>query len=306
MATTLNITTTYAGEFAGKYISAALLSASTIDDGGVSVLPNVQYKQIIQRLDTDNLIKNGGCDFDPSSTVDLTEVVLTPKELQVNLQLCKKDFIQTWDAMSMGYGNSQTLPTSFADYLIAYVAAKVAAENETTIWQGNAANAGEYEGLESIANTCGAIPVALNAFTSTNIIDELQKVVDAIPNSVFGKEDLKLYISNKAAKLYIRALGGFVAGIGGAGTDNRGTQWYNNGSLSFGGIPVFVARGMSDDTAMAFESSNAYFGTGLLDDFNQVKVIDMADIDGSQNVRMVMRMKASVQFGVCADVVYGS
>tara|TARA_R100001377_G_scaffold4680_1_gene2666 strand:+ start:11028 stop:11960 length:933 start_codon:yes stop_codon:yes gene_type:complete len=303
MSTTLNITTTYAGEFAGKYISASLLSASTIDDGGVTVLPNVQYKQIIQRLDTDNLIKNAGCDFDPTSTVDMTEVVITPKELSVNLQLCVNDFINTWDAMSMGFGNSQTLPPSFAEYLIAYVASKVASENETTIWQGLAVNNGEYEGLEAIATTCGAITVNIDPPTSTNVIDLMQSVVDAIPNALFGKESLKLYVSNKIAKLYIRSLGGFSAGIGAQGTDNRGTQWFNNDSLSFGGIPVFVARGMSDDKIMAFESTNAYFGCGLLDSFNEIKVLDMRDLDGSSNVRMVMRMKAAVQFGVCADVV---
>jgi hypothetical protein len=31
MATTTSITTTYAGEFAGKYIAAALLSAPTLE-----------------------------------------------------------------------------------------------------------------------------------------------------------------------------------------------------------------------------------------------------------------------------------
>ncbi len=41
LATTTNITTTYAGQFAGEYIAAALLSASTIDDGGITVKSNL-------------------------------------------------------------------------------------------------------------------------------------------------------------------------------------------------------------------------------------------------------------------------
>jgi len=142
------------------------------------------------------------------------------------------------------------------------------------------------------------------ALTATNIIDKMQAVVDLIPNALFGKEDLRLYVSNKAAKLYIRALGGFTATIGASGTDNRGTQWYNNGSLSFGGIPVFVARGMSDDTMLASESSNLFFATGLLSDYNEVRVIDMTPMDGSQNVRLVMRFTAAAAIGVGADVVY--
>ena len=43
LGTTTNITTTYAGEFAGEYIAAALLSASTINDGGVTVKPNIAF-----------------------------------------------------------------------------------------------------------------------------------------------------------------------------------------------------------------------------------------------------------------------
>ena len=132
----------------------------------------------------------------------------------------------------------------------------------------------------------------------------MQRVVDLIPNALYGKEDLKLYVSNKAAKLYIRALGGFTATIGAAGSDSKGTQWYNNGSLTFGGIPIFVARGMSDNTMIAAETSNLFFGTGLLSDYNEVRVIDQTPIDGSQNVRIVMRFTAAVQIGVGANVVY--
>jgi len=311
LATTVNITSSYAGEFAGKYISAALLSSSTIEDGGVTVMPNVKYKSVIQRIETGTLIADGTCDFTPISNVDLTEVIIMPEEFQVNLQLCKSDFINTWEAQQMGFSafNPNGLPTSFADYLVGYVAGKVAAANETNIWTGNlgGAQAGEYNGLETLAAADATVidvptPVAL---TAANIIDKMQAVVDLIPNALYGKEDLKLYVSNKAAKLYVRALGGFsVAATANSGTDAKGTQWYSNGSLTFGGIPIFVGRGMSDDTMIAAESSNLFFATGLLNDYNEVRVIDMTPMDGSQNVRLVMRFTAAAAIGVGADVVY--
>ena len=310
LATTVSISSSYAGEFSGKYISAALLTSSTIDDGGVTVMPNVKFKQVIQKVETGDLIADGTCDFAASSSVTLSEVVLQPEEFQVNLNLCKSDFLNTWDAIQMGYSafNNNGLPTSFSEYLIGYVASKVAAQNEINLWTGNlgGAQAGEYNGIETLAAADASVidvssPIAL---TAANIIDEMQRVVDAIPNALYGKEDLKLYVSNKAAKLYIRALGGFTATIGAAGSDSKGTQWYNNGSLSFGGIPIFVARGMSDNTMIAAESSNLFFGTGLLSDYNEVRVIDQTPIDGSQNVRIVMRFTAAVQIGVGADVVY--
>ena len=55
---------------------------------------------------------------------------------------------------------------------------------------------------------------------------------------------------------------------------------------------------------VAAEKSNLFFGTGLLSDHNEVKLIDMADLDGSQNVRVVMRFTAGVQTGIGADIVY--
>jgi hypothetical protein len=92
MATTTSITTTYAGQFAGKYISAALLSASTIENGGIEVKPNIAFKEVIKKLATNDLVKDATCDFDATSTVTLTERIITPEEFQINLQLCKKDF----------------------------------------------------------------------------------------------------------------------------------------------------------------------------------------------------------------------
>ena len=274
-------------------------------------MPNVKFKSVIQRIETGSLIADGTCDFSASSNVNLTEVVIQPEEFQVNLQLCKSDFINTWESIQMGYSafNPNGLPSSFADYLVGHVASKVAAANETNIWTGNlgGAQAGEYNGLETLAAADATVLDVSNpiALTAANIIDEMQRVVDLIPNALYGKEDLKLYVSNKAAKLYIRALGGFaVAATSNAGSDNKGTQWYGGGSLSFGGIPIFVGRGMSDDTMMAAQSSNLFFATGLLNDYNEVRVIDMTPIDGSQNVRLVMRFTAAAAIGVGADVVY--
>ena len=305
MATTTSITTTYAGEFSKKYISAALLSASTIENGGIEVMPNVKYKSVIQRLATDAIVKNATCAFDATSTVTLTERIITPEEFQVNLELCKKDFNATWQSIEMGMSAFETLPKSFADYLIAHVAAKVAEKNETNIWRGVTANAGEYDGLVTLATADAAvIDVVGTTVTAANVIAEMGKVIDAIPATLYGKEDLHIYVSQNVARAYVRALGGFAAsGLGANGTNSMGTQWFNNGSLSFDGVKVFVANGLAANYMMAAQKSNLYFGTGLLSDQNEVRLIDMADNDGSQNVRVIMRFTAAVQYGVGSEIV---
>jgi len=311
MATTTSITTTYAGEFAGKYISAALLSASTIENGGIEVKPNVKYKEVIKKIATDAIVKDATCDFTATSTVTLTEKILQPEEFQVNLQLCKKDFHSDWEAVQMGYSAFDSLPPSFADFLLAHVAAKVAEKTEQNIWRGVTANAGEFNGLATLLSLDANLPAAQEVTGTTvdagDVIAELGKIVDAIPASLYGKEDLYLYVSQNIARAYVRALGGFGAsGLGANGTNSMGTQWWNNGSLSFDGVKMFVANGLAANTAIAAQKSNLFFGTGLLADNQEVKLIDMADIDGSQNVRVVMRFTAGVQYGIVEDIVtYG-
>ena len=313
LATTTNITTTYAGEFAGEYIAAALLKSSTIDDGGLTVKANISYKEVIKKLATGSLVTAAGCDFVPNSSVTLTERIIQPVELQVNLQLCKYDFVNDWESQSMGYGLGQSLPPKFSDFMIAHVAAEVAQNTEFCIWQGDTAAGtnNSFDGFEKLiaaAATAGDIPAAQQVtgttLTAANIVDELSKVVDAIPASLYGKEDLFLYIGSKAAKLYVQALGGFGAnGLGANGVNNMGTQWWNNGSLTVNGVKIFVCPGMSDDKMYAAQRSNLYFGTGILNDTNVVKVLDMADLDASNNVRMVMRFTSAVQFGIASDLV---
>jgi len=287
MATTTSITTTYAGEFAGEYIAAALLEGSTIANGGITVKPNVKLKEVIKKVATDDIVKDATCDFDPTSTITLTERILQPEEQQVNLQLCKKDFISDWEALSMGFSAHSDMPSKFSDFLIAHVAAKVAQRTENSIWAGDTSTNGQFDGLSTILAADAALPTANEVAGTTvnagNVITELGKIVDAVPSALYGAEDLSIYVSQNIARAYVRALGGFgSSGLGAAGTNAMGTQWWNNGSLSFDGVKIFVANGLSSDTAIAAEKSNLFFGTGLLSDHNEVKVIDMADLDGSR------------------------
>jgi len=311
MATTTSITSSYAGEFAGQYISAALLSASTIENGGITVKPNVKFKEVIKKVSTDDLVKDASCDFTATSTITLTERILQPEFQQVNLQLCKKDFISDWEAVQMGYSAHHNLPPSFSDFLIGHVAAKVAQRTEQSIWAGSTATSGQFDGFSTTLALDAALPtaneVAGTTVTAANVITELGKIVDAIPSTLYGSEDLNIYVSQNIARAYVRALGGFGAsGLGAAGTNAMGTQWWNNGSLSFDGVKLFVANGLGDNVAIAAEKSNLFFGTGLLADHNEVKVLDMSDLDGSDNIRVVMRFTAGVQYGIVDDIVtYG-
>ena len=294
----------YAGEFAGKYIAASLLTAKTLDDAAITILPNIKYKAAMKVGAFSNLVRSADCDFDSTTSgLTLTEKVLTPTELQVNLQICKKELHADWEAAQMGFSAFDNLPPLFSDFVIARVAAEVASATETSIWSGSAGE-GNFDGFVTLAGAdSDVVDVTAGTVTAANVVTELGKIVDAIPSGVYGADDLIIYVSQNIYRAYIRALGGFGAsGLGANGYDNKG----NNQSLDnlfFDGVRIYPSSGFGDNQAIAARSSNLFFGTGLLNDRNEVKVIDMSDIDGSQNVRVVMRYTAGCQIGVGADVV---
>jgi hypothetical protein len=306
LSTVTTINSTYAGEFAGNYIAAAILSANTIANGGVTVRANIKFKEVVKTVTSSNIIQDATCDFDDSGIVTLSEKVLTVSEKQVNLQLCKTPFQSDWDAVQMGYSAFDVMPSSFSDFFIGKILKDVALNTENFLW--NSTN-----GFTKLLVDDGAAKVTSTSITDATVVAQLKLVVAALPAALYGREDLRLYVSQKVAKAYISSLGGFgTGGLGANGFANQGSTWYTNGtSLTYDGIQMFVANGLnaidSGNSMVLTTVENLYFGTGLLDDYNLVKTIDMQDIDGSKNVRFIMRWTQGLQVGFGADsVVFSS
>lgn len=305
MATTTNITSTYSGQFSGKYIAAALLSAPTLDREYITIKPNIKYKEVIKKYDNSNAIFDASCDFNATSTVTLTEAILQPEEFQVNLQLCKKDFRSDWEAIEMGISVFDNLPASFTEFMIGQVAAQVAQKIEQNIWTGSSSASGNFTSFDELFRSVGSGVISGSAHGgsitgSSTVLAALQGVVDLIPNAVYGKEDLAIYVSTATMKAFQTAVGGGSSYANG----------YNNQTviglkpMDFQGIPLLHCPGLGANQVVAAQKSNLFFGTALLSDKNEVKVLDMADLDGSQNVRIIMRYTAGVQYGFGSDIVY--
>lgn len=304
----LSITSTYAGEFAGKYVSAALLSGNTIANGLIEVKPNVKFKEVLKRVSLSGAIANASCDFTDAGAVVLTERIIEPKELQINLELCKTPFQSDWQALEMGFSAHDVMPKTFADYFIGLMAAEIAAQTETDIWSGTA-GAGTFDGFATLL-TAATLPAGQDITGTTvnsgNVIEQLSLVANAVPNSLYGKDDLFIYVSPTVWRSYKSALGGFAAnGVGANGVNGLGTN-QDIDIQYFDGIKVVLASGLSASQMVATLKSNLYFGTGLLNDSNEIKVLDMADLTGSKNVRFIARYTAAVQIAVLEDVVFYS
>ena len=299
-----NVTSNFAGKAAGFYISAALKEAKSLDY--LSMIENIKYKSNIQRMAGSSVVKDATCDFSDAGTLDLTEKVLEPKNLQINIDLCKKNLLSSWEALQMRAGAGAPPPASFDDYVISYMGDIIAQATEESIWSGVNGTTGEFTGFLGAAvgyllpgvDATVIQSSASGAYTAANIIANLQTLTtDMAANvpAILGKEDLHIYMNNKTYAMYISA----VSTLGYVNAYNM------NGDYEpvFEGYKIAVCPGMADNQLVAAEKSNCYFGTDLLSDATRITLMDMANLDGSDNMRLVARYSAGVQTGVGADIV---
>jgi hypothetical protein len=295
MATTTNLTTTYAGREAAGYIRAAFLSNESLS--ALTVKENIEYKQVVRRLVDNVTFANATCDFTPTGTVNLTERILTLEKFQVQRELCKNTFLSDWESSSEQNGE---LHASLTDALIANVMAGVAARNEILIWQGVNANAGEYAGFETLFLADAAVLDVADpeAITSANVIDEMNKLVLTLPTRVRrATEKPVIAVSSNVAEAFRTA----ILGLGG------GSYLYQGETVKMtwqGQYDIIECPGMSDDTMAFYQKSNLWFGTNLLDQWNTVAVLDMYQYDLSNNVRFSCSFFAGVQYGFGDEIAF--
>tara|TARA_R110002111_G_scaffold261505_1_gene334616 strand:- start:10 stop:948 length:939 start_codon:yes stop_codon:yes gene_type:complete len=312
MATSNNtINSSFTGKAASGYVSAALLSGKTLASGAIDIRDNIQYKEVIQVINSDNnLIKPGTCDFTSSGTLTTKEVVLEPVDVQVNLELCSKNFLSRWESLQMS-GVKSGLPKTFGEYILERVVEKTAADVESAIWTGTTAGNIPFDGFEVLAAAdASVIDVAKVAITAVNVTTELNRVVSAIPQTVYGDESLSIMVSTSIYQSYISSLGGFGAtGASNAteGIDGKRQMWYNGSQpLFFLGIPVVHCPGLTATDMFAARKEDLVFGSSLYNELNQASILDMSTIDGSLNSRVILRGSAAVAIVQPEQVVFYS
>ncbi len=298
------LTSNYAGKAAGFYISAALKEATSLEH--LTVLQNIKFKENIQKMAGSSLVRNADCNFTNHGNLALTESILTPKNLQINMEICKLDLLSGWEAEQMKAGAWNRNAPKFEDYVISYFTQHIADGVEGSVWSGAAATNGQFEGFLTAAT--GAFAVNGNtvptvnaggaavAYDATNIIENLQTIAAAIPSTVYGREDLRIYMNWKTYRLYVSA----ISTLGYVNMYSMNNEY----EATFEGIKLAVVYGMPDDQLVAAQTSNLFFGTDLLSDTTMLKMLDMSPLDGSENLRFIAKYTGGVQVGIGAEIVH--
>ena len=285
MALTIT-SSSYAGKHASLYVNSALKTAASLDY--MTVRENVNYKEVVNKVAGANLVKDASCDFtENSATLTLTESVLQVEPFQINIDVCKRtmtaSMLQDWSGEN---------PDDFVAFAMTYLSDSIADSIENSIWQGSTGTSGQFDKLATGSMTSSS---ATAAYTAANIIANLQTLAADIPANVYGKEDLYIYMNKKTYRLYISA----ISALSAFPFNHMGAY-----TPEFEGTKIAVCAGIADNVMYAGEKSNAFFGTSLNSDLTEVKVLDMENLDGSNNVRLVAKWTAGVQVGVASDFTY--
>ena len=294
----------FEGNSAGFYISAALQAVNSLDY--FTMMENVKYKSNITRIEGTSMVHDATCDFteNAGTTLALTEKTIEPKLVQVNLDICKKQLLDSWEALTMRAGAGGNPSATFEDYIISYIGEIIASNTEKCIWTGNTANSGEFTGmvtgavgllLPGVDATVVQTAASASPFTAANILANLQAGVDSVSDALYGKDDLHIYLSPTSYQMYIAAVStlGYV------------NAYQMNGDYKplYQGFKLAMCNGMGNDELVIAQKSNMFFGTDLLSDATRINMLDMSQLDGSDNLRVVCRYSAGVQTGVGSDIV---
>ena len=292
-----SLTKLYAGEEAAGFISASLLSGETLAKGNITLLPNVTYKVNLKNFDLSaSAIVDATCDFTDAGDITYVEQALVPENFGLNKQLCKKDWLSTYAGATMRAGVDGTLPANFQEYIVGHAGALVGQQVEKAIWAGSTATSGEFDGFQvKLAADTTVVDVTGTTLSASNIVAELGKVRDAIKDANYGQEDLAIYVGTGAMKFYVSA----QAALGYQDQFHVGVTEAN-----FEGTKLILAPGLEANKMVAARKSNLFFATDLASDMAEVKVIDMTENDGSDNVRLVMKWNAGVGYATGSDIVY--
>lgn len=303
MATELTVNSNYAGQVAGEIIGKAFKEATTISRGLITVLPNIDFQISLRKIEYADGRKDYACGWAPSGAVTLSEKLLTPKKIQVPLEICKEDLRQIWSSASMGFSaHNDQMPKDVETALISNVLADTAVGVDEDIWNGNGSTAGHFGGFIPLfdadatvikANN-GIIPAAA-AIDEDNVLAELKKAIAAIPVAVRKSAGLVIGISENWATAYNNLL--VTQGINnGLGGDDK--------MMKFGRYTLEVIDTLPDNTFVAYDKKNLAFGTGLMADHNQIRVKDMDEYDLTGMVRFNMVYTGGVQYAFGSEIVW--
>lgn len=148
------------------------------------------------------------CGWNEAGTSTLSQRVLTPGAIKINMSFCDKKLLNTWANYEVRVAAGQkTLP--FEQDFMDGVGRDIAAKLEVALWQGDKAssnkNLNKFDGIIKIAEAATLASTVTYAAGDT-VSDTVAKVYAAIPAQAFNKGEVVLYMGADQYRKYIQEL----------------------------------------------------------------------------------------------------
>jgi hypothetical protein len=257
-------------------------------------------------MDTDAIFQAGGtCGFNASGTTTFTQRTVTVGKIKVNESLCPKSLESKYLQKALPEG-SRYDSIAFAAEYTDKKAARIAAQLETAIWQGDTAsvnvNLNKFDGFVKLigtsaveANNTTYYGTPATSITSANVVAIVDALYKAIPAQVVAKDDMTIFMSQDVFRTYTIALKN--ANMFNYSFDGKADSEFILPGTS---IKVVATPGLNSVSKLyAMRLSNAFLGTDLLGEEERFSLFNAIEAD---EVRFVAEFKLGVNVAFLDEV----
>ena len=292
--------TTFYGKDAEGFFKKVLTTGTAKTE--LSLIPNVKSKIKLAYSDLGNILQADDCSFSSTGEGALNQKTMEVCDIKVNLEYCVNTFEANYLSAQLraGSNNEEVVPTSYADFVVGYVAEKVAADLEMVMFKGDTGTASYplslCDGLiKQFQNDSDVIDVSAtaSAITKTNVIAELDRVLSAVPADVRTQANFKIFVSQEIAFAYKQAQASTTGGLFMVGDKE----------LNYLGFRMIPTSGLSAKQMIAFNADKVFFLTDLTSDWDDIIIIPQRNISGAKTERFATSLKFGVSYLYGAEVV---
>lgn len=287
MANLINNQITYTVKNNGEWFYKSLQKAHTLANDYIRVIPNVTKDVKIHKLvmanNTVSQVDNRDCAWSPTQRITLNEATFQVKNFKINEEQCMEELDSIWSEMQyreIGATKDQW-PTntdgneSLESAVMFHLQNSLSQDIERIIWGGSGNTvAGVQDGIvdKALASST-SIKITGQTIDAANVLGEIQKVYDAIPNVVLNdgefdpeKAAVKIFV-NMDIMRYLRQALSTVA------TSNQvilPSFAVEGGKIYYLGVEIVVV-GLPANTMIAASKDNLVFVTDLLSDTQEIR-----------------------------------
>jgi len=285
--------TTFYGKDAEGFFRKVLTTGVAKNE--LALIPNVKSKIKLAYSDLGNILQADDCSFSNTGEGTLNQKTMEVCDLKVNLEYCATTFEANYLSLQLraGSNNEEVMPTSYADFVVNYVADKVASDLELTMFKGDTATASYpyslCDGLvKQLLADAAVIDVSATSSTITanNVVGELNRVLESVPAQVRQEANFKIFVSQEIAFAYKQAQAATTGGLFLVGDKE----------LNYLGFRMIPTSGLSAKQMIAFNSDKVFFLTDLTSDWDEIIIIPQRNISGARTERFATSLKFGVNY----------